>query len=80
MDAWDSGASAWTPTRREAYANDQGRASSLVAVSARSNRRKADQDPAQWLPSLGGESPVRRRWKFAPFSGVGGCGPWGLMV
>ncbi|GGU15079.1 hypothetical protein GCM10010272_69920 [Streptomyces lateritius] len=36
--------------RREAYANDQGAATSLVAVTARSNRSKADQDPAQWLP------------------------------
>lgn len=49
-EAWDSGASAWTPRRREAYANDQGAEASLVAVTARSNRSKADQDPAQWLP------------------------------
>jgi hypothetical protein len=49
-EAWDSGASAWTAARREAYANDQGAATSLVAVTARSNRSKADQDPAQWLP------------------------------
>ncbi|GGX58603.1 HNH endonuclease family protein [Streptomyces chartreusis] len=49
-EAWDSGASAWTPQRREAYANDQGAEASLVAVTARSNRSKADQDPAQWLP------------------------------
>lgn len=49
-EAWDSGASAWTPGRREAYANDQGAESSLVAVTARSNRSKADQDPAEWLP------------------------------
>jgi hypothetical protein len=49
-EAWDSGASAWTPARREAYANDQGAKTSLVAVTARSNRSKADQDPAQWLP------------------------------
>ncbi|MER7195555.1 HNH endonuclease family protein [Streptomyces flaveolus] len=49
-EAWDSGASAWTAARREAYANDQGSATSLVAVTARSNRSKADQDPAQWLP------------------------------
>jgi hypothetical protein len=48
-EAWDSGASAWTPQRREAYANDQGAEASLVAVSARSNRSKADQDPAEWL-------------------------------
>lgn len=49
-EAWDSGASGWTAGRREAYANDQGQASSLVAVSARSNRSKSDQDPAEWLP------------------------------
>ncbi|MFJ5552501.1 HNH endonuclease family protein [Streptomyces sp. NPDC093225] len=49
-EAWDSGASSWTAARREAYANDQGQPSSLVAVTARSNRSKADQDPAQWLP------------------------------
>ncbi|MEU4359919.1 HNH endonuclease family protein [Streptomyces virginiae] len=49
-EAWDSGASAWTPARREAYANDQGQPAYLVAVTARSNRSKADQDPAEWLP------------------------------
>ncbi|MFJ1961826.1 HNH endonuclease family protein [Streptomyces massasporeus] len=52
-EAWDSGASAWTAQRREAYANDQGQEASLVAVTARSNRSKADQDPAQWLPPAG---------------------------
>ncbi|MFJ4689516.1 HNH endonuclease family protein [Streptomyces sp. NPDC091377] len=49
-EAWDSGASGWTAARREAYANDQGARTSLIAVSAASNRSKADQDPAQWLP------------------------------
>ncbi|MEU8851918.1 HNH endonuclease family protein [Streptomyces sp. NPDC048564] len=49
-EAWDSGASAWTPQHREAYANDQGAEASLVAVTARSNRSKADQDPAEWMP------------------------------
>ncbi|MGX1507637.1 UNVERIFIED_CONTAM: hypothetical protein RKD43_006262 [Streptomyces graminofaciens] len=49
-EAWDSGASAWTAAKREAYANDQGAATSLVAVTARTNRSKADQDPAEWLP------------------------------
>ncbi|MEU9337845.1 HNH endonuclease family protein [Streptomyces sp. NPDC048290] len=49
-EAWDSGASQWTAQRREAYANDLGADASLVAVSAASNRSKADQDPAQWLP------------------------------
>ncbi|MEV0695900.1 HNH endonuclease family protein [Streptomyces sp. NPDC050388] len=49
-ESWDSGASAWTAKRREAYANDQGSPTSLVAVTARSNRSKADHDPAKWLP------------------------------
>ncbi|MFF6778977.1 HNH endonuclease family protein [Streptomyces sp. NPDC012637] len=49
-EAWDSGASAWTPARREAYANDQEASTSLVAVTARSNRAKADRDPAEWMP------------------------------
>ncbi|WP_167345368.1 HNH endonuclease family protein [Streptomyces bikiniensis] len=49
-EAWDSGASTWTPAKREAYANDQGAAASLVAVTARTNRSKADQDPATWMP------------------------------
>ncbi|MER6149357.1 HNH endonuclease family protein [Streptomyces hirsutus] len=51
-EAWDSGASAWTPERREAYANDLDAERSLVAVTARTNRSKADQDPAEWLPPL----------------------------
>ncbi|MER7373978.1 HNH endonuclease family protein [Streptomyces lanatus] len=51
-EAWDSGASQWTAQRREAYANDLGTPTSLVAVSAASNRSKADQDPAEWLPSV----------------------------
>ncbi|MFJ9816104.1 HNH endonuclease family protein [Streptomyces sp. NPDC101151] len=49
-EAWDSGASQWTAERREAYANDLDAPTSLVAVSAATNRSKADQDPAEWLP------------------------------
>ncbi|MFE7365937.1 HNH endonuclease family protein [[Kitasatospora] papulosa] len=51
-EAWDSGASQWTPARREAYANDLGSERSLVAVTAKTNRSKADQDPSTWLPPL----------------------------
>lgn len=49
-EAWDSGASAWTPARREAYANDLDAPRSLAAVTAKSNRSKSDQDPAEWMP------------------------------
>ncbi|MFG3361261.1 HNH endonuclease family protein [Streptomyces griseofuscus] len=53
-EAWDSGASAWTAAVREAYANDLGDDRALIAVSAASNRSKADQDPTTWLPSATG--------------------------
>jgi hypothetical protein len=72
-EAWDSGASAWTAQRREAYANDLGQNASLVAVTARSNRSKADQDPAQWLPPASGAlcryasewTATKLRWNLA---------------
>ncbi|MFG3323778.1 HNH endonuclease family protein [Streptomyces sp. NPDC048171] len=50
-EAWDSGASTWTPKHREEYANDLGDPRALVAVTARSNRQKSDQDVAEWLPA-----------------------------
>ncbi|MEU9381261.1 HNH endonuclease family protein [Streptomyces sp. NPDC048279] len=53
-EAWDSGASAWTAKEREAYANDLDDARALIAVSAASNRSKADKDPTDWLPSSAG--------------------------
>ncbi|WP_329616515.1 HNH endonuclease family protein [Streptomyces brevispora] len=49
-EAWDSGASKWDADRRERYANDLDADRSLVAVTARTNRQKADRDPAEWLP------------------------------
>ncbi len=52
-EAWDSGAAAWSPARRRAYANDVGERRSLVGVSASSNRGMADDDPSQWLPTYG---------------------------
>ncbi|MFI7642259.1 HNH endonuclease family protein [Nonomuraea sp. NPDC049400] len=57
-EAWDSGASTWDAAKREAYANYMDAPEHLVAVSARSNRQKADQDPSQWLPI----EPVRCRY------------------
>lgn len=50
-EGWDSGASAWSPEDRQAYANDLGDPRSLLAVTAKENRSKADKDVAQWLPT-----------------------------
>ncbi|MEV6167650.1 HNH endonuclease family protein [Streptomyces sp. NPDC051954] len=70
-EAWDSGASQWTAARREAYANDLAAERSLVAVTAGSNRSKADQDPAQWLPNtevtcryLSEWTATKKRWEL----------------
>ena len=49
-EARDSGAYAWSPDRRTAFANDLGVPWSLLAVSAASNRSKSDGDPADWMP------------------------------
>ncbi|MGW3312100.1 HNH endonuclease family protein [Streptomyces sp. NPDC001073] len=53
-EAWDSGASQWTAKERELYANDLDDARDLIAVSAASNRSKADKDPSEWLPPYAG--------------------------
>ncbi|WP_030997671.1 HNH endonuclease family protein [Streptomyces sp. NRRL F-5630] len=49
-EAWDSGAYEWSAKDRERYANDLADDRSLIAVSAKTNRSKADQDPASWMP------------------------------
>lgn len=49
-EAWDSGAHAWDDERRERFANDLEADRSLVAVTAATNRSKADKDPAEWMP------------------------------
>ncbi|MZE76725.1 HNH endonuclease family protein [Streptomyces xinghaiensis] len=68
-EAWDSGAHSWSAQRREAYANDLGDPRALVAVTAGSNRSKADRDVAEWLPDravvchyIGDWTAVKLRW------------------
>ncbi|MBO8202722.1 HNH endonuclease [Streptomyces smyrnaeus] len=72
-EAWDSGASNWDAKKRERYANDLGSPRSLVAVTARENRQKADKDPAGWwVPAKGASCTylvdwvaTKTRWKLA---------------
>ncbi|MEN9922722.1 MAG: hypothetical protein RIS09_236 [Actinomycetota bacterium] len=49
-EAWESGASGWTSSERQQFANDLGFNRSLIAVSASTNRSKSDRDPTNWLP------------------------------
>ncbi|MDN7123141.1 HNH endonuclease [Nocardioides sp. ChNu-153] len=72
-EAWDSGASGWTSTRRRAFANDLGYAGSLVAVSAATNRAKGDQDPAEWMPPAGYRCRYVTEWVSVKHR-------WGLSV
>lgn len=55
-EAWDSGASTWSPERRRAFANDLAHPGALVAVTAAMNRSKGGKDPADWQP------PNRSSW------------------
>jgi hypothetical protein len=48
--AWRSGASGWTTSRRQQFANDLS-SSQLWAVTDNVNQAKGDKDPAQWKPS-----------------------------
>lgn len=52
-EAWRSGASSWTSTKRQSFANDLN-GPQLIAVSATSNRSKGDQDPSTWQPPRAG--------------------------
>ncbi|WP_239082639.1 HNH endonuclease family protein [Actinoplanes teichomyceticus] len=50
-EAWRSGASAWTTSKRQSFANDLTRPQ-LIAVTDDVNQTKGDQDPSTWQPSL----------------------------
>ncbi|MFE6023345.1 HNH endonuclease family protein [Streptomyces sp. NPDC056441] len=71
-EAWDSGASAWDSDRRMRYANDLDAERSLVAVTAKTNRSKADKDPSEWMPPaesakctyLADWTATKLRWKL----------------
>ncbi|MET4640083.1 cell wall-binding repeat-containing protein [Mycetocola sp. 2940] len=51
-EAWQSGAGAWTPDVRRAFANDLGLDVALEAVTDNVNQSKSDRDPSSWLPPL----------------------------
>jgi hypothetical protein len=73
-EAWDSGARDWDAARRQAYANDLGENVPLIAVTARSNRSKSDQDPAEWMPT-DADSACRYAYEWVSVKSR-----WGLAV
>ncbi|WP_131766124.1 HNH endonuclease family protein [Candidatus Protofrankia californiensis] len=52
-EAWRSGASSWTTSKRQSFANDLSYPQ-LIAVTDNVNQAKGDQDPSTWQPPLSG--------------------------
>jgi hypothetical protein len=73
-DAWRSGADAWTPERRLAFANDLDSPETLIAVTGQTNQSKSDSTPDQWLP------PERTAWCAYATSWVDVKATWDLTV
>jgi hypothetical protein len=50
-EAWESGAWAWSASKRRSFINDRADVSVLALVLANSSRQRSDKDPAGWMPS-----------------------------
>ena len=62
-NAWRSGAWAWTPEQRVAYANDLADAGHLIAIPLGENRSKGDDGPEAWRPpSVGSWCAYAQLW------------------
>ena len=72
-EAWDSGAWAWSASKRKSFMNDRADMTMLALVRATSVQQRGDKDPAGWMPStsnsvcayLGNWVAVKTRWGLA---------------
>jgi hypothetical protein len=72
-EAWESGAWAWSASRRRSFINDRADVSILSLVLANSSRQRGDKDPAGWMPSTNANTcaylsnwvAVKRKWGLA---------------
>ncbi|MEV0428303.1 HNH endonuclease family protein [Micromonospora sp. NPDC050495] len=72
-EAWRSGASGWTTSRRQSFANDLTRPQ-LIAVTDNVNQAKGDQDPSTWQPPLSSyRCTYSKMWITVKYS-------WGLSL
>ncbi|WP_124728436.1 HNH endonuclease family protein [Staphylospora marina] len=60
-EAWRSGASSWSQSKRQAFANDLS-GPQLIAVTSSVNRSKGDQDPSTWQPPRTGARCAYAKW------------------
>jgi hypothetical protein len=61
-EAWRSGARSWPAARRQAYANDLADPRTLLAVTTRSARSRADREPQSWLPAPASRCAYVAQW------------------
>lgn len=72
-EAWRSGASSWTTSRRQSFANSLS-TPQLIAVTDNSNQSKGDQDPTTWRPTRTSfHCTYARMW-------IGAKSSWGLSL
>lgn len=72
-EAWRSGASSWSTSRRQSFANSLN-TPQLIAVTDNSNQAKSDRDPASWQPSRTSfRCTYARMWIGAKYT-------WGLSL
>jgi hypothetical protein len=72
-EAWESGAWAWSASKRRSFINDRADVSVLALVIAASSRQRGDKDPAGWMPSTNANScaylsnwvAVKTKWGLA---------------
>ena len=50
-EAWESGAWAWSASKRKSFMNDRADMTMLALVRATSVQQRGDKDPAGWMPS-----------------------------
>jgi hypothetical protein len=72
-EAWQSGAWAWSASKRKSFMNDRADMTMLALVRATSVQQRGDNDPSGWMPStsnsicayLGNWVAVKTRWGLA---------------
>ena len=72
-EAWESGAWAWSASKRKSFMNDRADMTMLALVRATSVQQRSDKDPAGWMPStsnsicayLGNWVAVKTKWGLA---------------
>ena len=72
-EAWESGAWAWSASKKKSFINDRADVNVLALVLAASAQQRGDKDPASWMPSASANTcsylsnwvSVKNKWGLA---------------